>query len=98
MANETPESSQEQLEDVADNAGARTAATNNNPDILLQEAKNAAAGEGPNGSGGAAPSSAEGHVPTTDESVATNIPSANDPNPEGSESTDEALSKSTKGH
>ena len=96
MANETSESTKQQLEEVADNAGARTAATNSNPEITLQEAKNAAAGEGPNGSGSTTPSSAEMHIPSTSEPVATNIPSANNPNPEGSDSTeDEAIAGST---
>jgi len=96
MANETSESTKKQLEDVADNAGARTAATNSNPEIALQEAKNAAAGEGPNAAGSTAPSSAEMYVPSTSDPVATSIPSANDPNPEGSDSTeDEAIAGST---
>lgn len=94
MANEPTNSTQNQLEDVADNAGARTAATNNNPEISLQEARNAAAGEGPNASGSTAPSSAEWHIPSTSEPYATNIPTANAPSDAG-ESTDEIASQST---
>lgn len=89
------DSAKTQLEDVADNAGARTAATNSNPEISLQEARNAAAGEGPNAAGGTSPSSSELHVRGTSDPEATDIPTANNPNPEGSDSTDEALSRST---
>jgi len=95
MANETSEGTKKQLEEVADNAGARTAATNFNPEISLEEAKNAAAGEGPNAAGGPAPSSAEWHIPSTSEPTATKMPSANAPNPQTTDSTDEALSGST---
>ncbi|NEQ34673.1 MAG: hypothetical protein F6K04_27565 [Leptolyngbya sp. SIO4C5] len=40
-------------EEVAQNTGARTAATHSNPEILKEEARNAAAGESPNAAGGA---------------------------------------------
>lgn len=94
MANETSDSTQEELKEVADNAGARTAATNSNPEISLEEAKNAAAGEGPNASGSTAPSSAEWHISSTSEPYATNIPTANAPS-NAADSTDEASSRST---
>jgi imidazolonepropionase-like amidohydrolase len=95
MANETSEATKKQLEEVADNAGARTAATNANPEIGLEEAKNAAAGEGPNASGSTAPSTAEWHIPSTSDQYASQMPSANSPNPEQADSTEEALSGST---
>ncbi|MBF2029434.1 MAG: hypothetical protein IGS48_22190 [Oscillatoriales cyanobacterium C42_A2020_001] len=90
------DSTKTQLEDVADNAGARTAAINSNPKISQQEAENAAVGEGPNAAGGTAPSSSEQHVRGTSDPQATDIPTANNPNPEGSDSTDEVLSRSTR--
>jgi hypothetical protein len=73
------------LKEVADNPGARAAATDSNPLISLEEARNAAAGEGPNASGGPATSTSEEHVPSTSEPFATDIPSANMPNPEKQE-------------
>ena len=81
MTNETTDDSREILEDVADNAGDRTAAINSNPKISLEEARNAAAGEGPTGSGGTAPSTAEEHIPSESDPDATDIPSANASNP-----------------
>jgi hypothetical protein len=75
------DSTKTQLEAVADHAGARAAATNHNPEISLQEGRNAAAGEGPNASGSTAPSDAETHIPSTSEPNATDIPSANAPDP-----------------
>lgn len=75
------DATKKQLEEVADNAGARTAATNHNPEISLQEGRNAAAGDGPNAYGSTAPSDAEMHIPSTSEPHATDIPSANAPDP-----------------
>jgi hypothetical protein len=83
MAND---STKTQLDEVADNTGSRTAATNHNPEILLEEARNAAAGEGPNGYGGAANSDAEDHIPSTSEPYATDLPSANAPDPKSASS------------
>lgn len=94
MTDEASESTKKQLEEVADNAGARAAATDSNPKISLQEGENAAAGEGPNASGSIAPSSAEWHVPSTSDPNPTDLPTANAPS-SGSESTDEAISGST---
>lgn len=74
-------STKAQLNEVADNAGARAAAINHNPEISLEEGRNAAAGEGPNASGSGAPSDAEDHIPSTSEPYATDIPSANAPDP-----------------
>jgi hypothetical protein len=66
------------LEEVADNPGARTAAIHQNPELMQQEARNAAAGEGPNAAGGSgASSSAEDYVPGTSDSEATDLPTAN---------------------
>lgn len=96
MANKTSEATKKQLEEVADNAGARTAATNSNPEISLEEAKNAAHGEGPNASGSTAPSTAELDVPSTSDPYASQMPSANSPNSDQADSTEEALSSSTK--
>lgn len=96
MVDEPSNTTQQQLEEVADNAGARVAATSSNPDISLQEAKNAAAGEGPNASGSTAPSSAEWQIPSTSEPYASQMPSANAPNPEAADSTEAALDRSTR--
>ena len=68
--------------DISQNAGARTTAVNNDPSISLKEGENAAAGEGPNASGGPAPSTAEEHVRGTSSPEATDLPTANVPNPE----------------
>ncbi|MEP0907429.1 hypothetical protein NC969_18105 [Leptolyngbya subtilissima ST-M1] len=68
------------LEEVADNPGARTAAIHQNPELMQQEARNAAAGEGPNGSGGSgASSSAEDYIPSSSDSESTDLPTANSP-------------------
>jgi len=92
------DSTKTQLEEVANNAGARTTATNSNPDISLQEARNAADGEGSNASGGPAPSTSEQHVPSRSDPYATDMPTANNPNPEGSDSVEEASSRSSVHH
>ncbi|MBW4459791.1 MAG: hypothetical protein KME47_06060 [Nodosilinea sp. WJT8-NPBG4] len=68
------------LEEVADNPGARTAAIHQNPELMQQEARNAAAGEGPNASGGPGiPSEAEDYVPSSSDPEATDLPTANSP-------------------
>ncbi|HEY9878589.1 MAG TPA: hypothetical protein V6D29_09050 [Leptolyngbyaceae cyanobacterium] len=69
------------LEEVADNPGARAAAINAHPEIAQIEAQNAAAGEGPNASGSVAASTAEEHVPSTSDPYATDLPTANTPDP-----------------
>jgi hypothetical protein len=68
------------LKEVADNPGARTAAIHQNPELMQQEARNAAAGEGPNASGrpGAA-SDAQDYVPSSSDPEATDLPTANSP-------------------
>ena len=70
-----------ELDEVADNPGARQAAINANPALGNVEAANAVEGEGPNASGSVGSSEAEEHVPSTSESYATDIPSANAPEP-----------------
>jgi len=68
------------LEEVADNPGARTAAIHQNPELMQQEARNAAAGEGPNASGGpGVDSEAEDYVPSSSDPEATDLPTANSP-------------------
>jgi hypothetical protein len=85
MATNTPSDDQGIPDSVAQNAGARTTATNNDPSISLKEGENAAAGEGPNASGGSAPSTVEEHIPSTSSPESTDIPTANVPNPEAFE-------------
>lgn len=69
------------LEEVADNPGARAAAINAHPEIAQIEAQNAAAGEGPNASGSVGTSTVEDHVPSTSDPYATDLPTANTPDP-----------------
>lgn len=85
MAKQSEQNTNATLDDVANNAGARTAATNANPEISEEEARNANAGEGPNASGGPAPSTAEEHIPSTSDPYSTDLPSANMPNPDKAE-------------
>ena len=81
MTDQTADHSEALPEDVNQNAGARVAAIDSDPKISLEEARNANAGEGPTGSGGQAPSTTEEHIPSTSEPFATDIPSANAPEP-----------------
>ncbi len=69
------------LEEVAQNPGARAAAIDANPAIALEEARNANAGEGPTGSGSVAPSTADEHIPSESSPDATDLPTANAPDP-----------------
>ncbi|MBE9160602.1 hypothetical protein IQ265_27830 [Nodosilinea sp. LEGE 06152] len=81
MAN--PETRQDDLsDDVAQNPGARKAATKTNPEISQEEAGNATAGESPNGAGGGTPSTAEDHIPSESSPEASDLPTANRPNPD----------------
>lgn len=66
-------------DEVAQNPGARNAATDANPHITLEEARNAAAGERPNAAGGAVPSTAEEHVPSLSDPNATDLPTSGAP-------------------
>lgn len=68
-------------DDRAQSAGARAAKIDSDPLESLEEARRAAAGEGPNASGGPAPSDTEMHIPSTSDPHATDIPSANMPSP-----------------
>lgn len=81
MTKQTEQNKAEITEDVAQNTGERSAQTNHNPAISLEEARNAAAGEGPNASGSTAPSTAEEHIPSTSDSHSTDLPSSNRPSP-----------------
>ena len=81
MADQTTDHTDPLPEDVNQNPGARTAAIDSNPEISLEEARNANAGEGPTGSGGQAASTTEAHIPSSSEPFATDIPSANAPEP-----------------
>lgn len=67
---------QSRLEEVADNSAERTAETNRDPQISLEEARNAAAGEGPNATGSSASSTAEEHVPSNSDPDSSDLPSA----------------------
>jgi hypothetical protein len=58
---------------------ARTAEIDSNPNISLEEARNANEGKEPNASGGPAPSTAEEQIPGRSESDATDIASSNTP-------------------
>lgn len=69
-------------EEVAQNPGARTAAIHQDPEILQEEAGKANAGERPNAAGGASkPTEAENHVPSRSNPNATDLPTANTPDP-----------------
>jgi len=76
-------------EDVAENSGARAAAIDSNPDISLEETRNASAGEGPNAAGGPAPSTAEDYVSSRSDPSPSNIPSTDHPVPDDAEDPDE---------
>ncbi|HEY9738326.1 MAG TPA: hypothetical protein V6D06_18665 [Trichocoleus sp.] len=69
------------LEEVADNPGARAAAISAHPELSDLEAENAVAGEGPNASGSIGSSEAEDHVPSNSEPYASDLPTANTPDP-----------------
>ncbi|HEY9697795.1 MAG TPA: hypothetical protein V6D10_11060 [Trichocoleus sp.] len=65
-----------QVDDPAQTPGMKAARINANPAISLEEARNAAAGEGENASGSVAPSTVEENVPSTSDPNATDIPSS----------------------
>ncbi|KKD39707.1 MAG: hypothetical protein WAN66_12010 [Limnoraphis robusta] len=79
MANPKTKHSENLPEEVAQNAGARTAEINANPNVTAEETENARAGEQPSGSGGTAPSTVESHVPSQDSPYPTDLPSGNHP-------------------
>lgn len=63
-------------EEVTQNAGARSAATNVDPRVSLEEARNATEGKATNAAGSVAPSTAEEHIPSTSDPNATDLPTA----------------------
>lgn len=65
-----------------ENAGARAAEIDANPEVMAAESENAAAGEAPNAAGGPVPSSAEVHVPSSSDPQATNLPSSDAADPQ----------------
>jgi hypothetical protein len=70
-------------EDVAQNPGARTATVHEHPEISNREASNANSGEAPNAAGGTGKTStAENHVPSSSSPEATDLPTANTPDPD----------------
>jgi hypothetical protein len=80
MANDSTRQPDHLSEEVAENPGARTAAVHQNPELMQEEARNAAAGEGPNAAGGPGiPSEAEDYVPSSSDPEATDLPTANSP-------------------
>jgi hypothetical protein len=89
MASDTPQKNETLSEEVAENPGMRAAAINSDPTISLEEARNAAAGEGPNAAGSTAASSAEDYVPSTSDPDPTNIPSTDHPLPDDADDADE---------
>lgn len=70
-------------EEADQTAGARTAAINQNPEILAEQARNANEGKRPNAAGGAGkPGAVEDHVPSSGNPEATDIPTSNAPHPQ----------------
>jgi hypothetical protein len=90
----TPHNNDTMPEEVAENPGMRNAAVNSDPSIALEEARNAAAGEGPSGSGGSVSSSVEDYVPSESDPNPTNIPSTDHPLPDDAEGETSGSSKS----
>lgn len=70
------EKQQDRSEETMQNPGMRTAETNRDPQITLEEGRNAASGESPNAAGSTTPSTAEEHVPSTSSPEASDLPSA----------------------
>lgn len=83
MAEDKTRQQQGLTEEVAQNPGARAAAVHKNPELAKEQAKNANAGESPNAAGGMTkPSTAEDQVRGSDEPEASNLPTANTPEPD----------------
>ncbi len=82
MADPKPHNEETVSEEVAQNPGMRAAAIHTDPSISLEEACNAAAGEGPNAAGGPVDSTAEDYVPSTSDPNPTNLPSTDHPIPD----------------
>ena len=89
MAENRTHNQETMSEDVAENSGARTAAIDSNPDLSLEETRNASAGEGPNAAGGSASSTAEDYVPSRSDPSPSNIASTDHLVPEEAENSDE---------
>lgn len=66
----------EQSEDTDQNSGMRAAEINQDPEVSLEEGKNAAEGKAPNAAGSSASSTAEEHVPSNSDPEASDLPSA----------------------
>jgi hypothetical protein len=75
MTEKTPRDRETDTEETSQNSGERTAEINSNPSISLEEARNAARGEGPNAAGGPANSTAEEHIPSRSDPEPTDLPS-----------------------
>jgi hypothetical protein len=58
------------------NPGVRLAEINSNPNISLEEARNANEGKAPNASGSAGASEAEEHVPGTSDPESSDLPTS----------------------
>lgn len=84
------ETTSQDTEEGEETPGMRLAAINSDPTISLEEARNAAAGEGSNGAGSVS-SSAEDYVPSTSDPYPTNLPSTDHPLPDDSENPDEEV-------
>jgi hypothetical protein len=83
MAQDKSRQNTSMSEEVAQNPGARAAAVHQNPELAKEQAKNANEGEGPNAAGGMTkPSTVEGRVRGSDEPEASDLPTANTPDPD----------------
>jgi hypothetical protein len=67
---------QNSVEETIENSGIRAAKINQNPNLSLEEGRNAAEGKTINAAGGSASSTAEEHVPSTSNPNASDLPSA----------------------
>ena len=82
MADNKVHNDETMSEEVSENPGMRAAAINSDPSISLEEARNAAEGQGPSASGGPALSTVETYVPSRSDPRPTNIPSTDHPLPD----------------
>ncbi|MEG3437351.1 hypothetical protein V0288_09495 [Pannus brasiliensis CCIBt3594] len=65
-----------------ENSGARSAETDRDPSIALEEARNANEGKSPNAAGSTASSTAEDHVPGRSDPEPSDLPSSDHPKPD----------------
>jgi hypothetical protein len=63
-------------EDIADNSGLRSAETDSDPGVSLEEARNANEGKADNAAGSVASSTAEEHVPSRSDSESSDLPTS----------------------